>query len=96
VFADSLRHAVEQRQFVVKNFKHFSHNQNGGANSTENIIMDEVYKVEEQLRLNIGRPMRTMTKFNAPLVNSFWGLLTGKIFKHDDAELNRFSTFVAQ
>lgn len=76
---------IEQRRFILKNLRDFGF----GKKSIEGFIHEEIKELIDSFKKSVGRPITTLNKFNAPVVNVLWRLVTGERHMHDDPKLQK-------
>ncbi|CAG7730888.1 unnamed protein product, partial [Allacma fusca] len=74
---------TEQRRFTLRHLRDFGF----GKNLMENLIMEEVNDFNSCLKSEEGKSLfMNAQKFELPVLNALWMIITGKKFKHDDTE----------
>jgi cytochrome P450 len=74
---------IAQRRFTLRHLRDFGF----GKNLMEGLIMEQVNDFNSVLKADEGKSILINNqKFELPILNALWVILTGKTFRHDDTE----------
>ncbi len=81
---------AEQRRFTLHNLRNLGF----GKFSMEDLVMEEVVKLNNHLECFNGEPISAKRFFNMAVINSLWHIVAGSKLEYDDEKLHKIIDFV--
>ncbi len=75
----------QQRRYVLKNLKDFGF----GKSSMEDSLNEDVQKLLEHFKPQVGQPLSLNRMFNISILNALWNILVGEKLPLDDPKLHK-------
>jgi cytochrome P450 len=83
---------VDQRRFILKTLRDFGF----GKKSMEGMVQDEIKELAETFQRELGKPISMKNRFNGPVLNSLWHILTGERFTQDDPNFKNVVYYITE
>ena len=66
----------EQRRFALRHLRDFGF----GKKSLEPLVVEEAMELISGFRRDLGKPIKTSTRFNVAVLNALWQIVSGERF----------------